>query len=219
MAKTVASASCRRIDFMPDNAIDENADDIVARLKNKDTRLICAMALCLSGKEKYIRPVIDIMDKIIWDEVEDLSYSLRGFGRSVVPFLIPVAHSSKKASAACAMRALGLIGGTEAIEVLVERLVALPSKSEPTEALVTIGIPAIPSLLSITNHGKADVRAMAVFALGKIGDQSALERIETITENDRSEKVQDVANLASSWLRGEDSCGVDLRNSFGELPS
>ena len=204
---------------MLDNAIDENAADMVARLKNKDTRLICAMALCLSGKERYIQPVIGIMDKIIWEEVEDLSYSLRGFGKSVVPFLVPVAHSSKKASAACAMRALGLVGGKDAIEALAERLVALPSKSEPTEALVTVGTPAIPSLLSMTSHGKADVRAMAVFALGKIGDESVLEHLETIAECDRSEKVQNVANLASSWLRGEDSCRVDLRNSFGELPS
>jgi len=117
------------------------------------------------------------------------------------------------------MRALGLIGGGKAIEALVERLVALPSKSEPTEALVEMGNSAVPSLLTLTGHKKADVRAMAVFALGKIGIEVVLEHIEAIAENDRSDKVQHIANLACGWLRGEDSCGLDLRNSFGELPT
>lgn len=201
-----------------EEATDKNAAELIAMLKNKEVRLISAMALCGSGKKAHIQPVVGIMDKLIWDEVEDLAYCLRSFGEDAVPFLIPIASSSRKASAACAMRAMGLIGGGKAIEALNERLVTLPSKSEPTEALVEIGNSAVPSLLTLTVHNKADVRTMAVFALGKIGDKAVLEHIEAISENDRSEKVQHIANLACSWLRGEESCGWDLRNSFGELP-
>ena len=203
---------------MSGKIIDENAAGLIAMLKNKDVRLTSAMALCVSGEEAYIQPVVGIMDKLIWDEVEDLAYCLRNFGEAAVPFLIPIASSSRKASAACAMRALGLIGGAKAIEALVERLTALPSKSEPTEALVEIGSPAVPSLMALTSHNKADVRAMAVFALGKIGNKAILEHIEAVAENDRSEKVQHIANLACIWLHGEEGCDFDLRNSFGELP-
>lgn len=204
---------------MTNDTAEGSVAQLILGLENKDTRLICAMSLCLGGQKKHIQTVISSMDKMIWDEVDDMSFALRGFGSTVIPFLVPVARSSRKAPAACAMRALGLIGGDEAIEALTERLIFLPTKSEPTEALVEIGTGAIPSLLSLTGHAKADVRAMAVFGLGKIGDVAVLEHLEAMEAADRSEKVRNIAGLAASWLRNGELCGVDLRNCFGELPS
>lgn len=180
-------------------------------------QLICAMGLCSTGKKEFIEPVLGIMDKITWDEVNDLASSLFFFGPPAVPFLLPLLQTGKKSTAACVMRALGRIGGKETAEALIKQLVILPTKSEPTEALVTMGTKAIPHLLPLLGHNKADVRAMAAFALGKIGDKSSLEALENLAESDKSEKVQGVAYRAVTWLRGQESCGIDLRDTFGEI--
>ncbi len=56
----------------PSNTEGKDFTRLLIGLKSKDTRLVCAMALCASGEAQFIQPVVAIMDKLIWDEVEDL---------------------------------------------------------------------------------------------------------------------------------------------------
>lgn len=185
--------------------------------KDKDFRLVCAMGLCSTGKSQHIKSVTAIVDKIVWEEVSDLAASLYLFGEPAVPFLVPLVHSGKKSTAACAMRALGKIGGNEAAEALIIQLLSLPTKSEPTEALVSMRTAAVPFLTPLLKNIKADVREMAAFALGKIGDEGSLAVLESMAQNDKSAKVQEVAEQAVKWILKEEVCMIDLRNTFGAI--
>lgn len=198
---------------------DKTEQQLLAGLKDKDkdVRLVCAMGLSASRKPEFIEPVVSMMGKITWEEVEDLAALVSCFGPPAVPSLIRLLGPSKKSTAACVMRALGKIGGATAAEALVQQLVSLPTKSEPTEALVTMQAAAIPYLLPLLEHSKADVRAMAAFALGKIGDKSSLKVLGNLADADKSEKVQGVAYHAANWVRGQTGCNIDLRNTFGEI--
>lgn len=124
-----------------------------------------------------------------------------------MPYLISLLPDSKKPTAACAMRALGRIGGDEAAKALVEQLIALPTKSEPTEALVLMRKKAVPLLVPLLKDHKADVREMAVFALGKIGDANSLTLLEEMADSDRSGKVRETSAHAVRWIRAEEGCG------------
>ena len=185
--------------------------------KDKEERLVAAMGLSATRKPEFIEPIVNILDKITWDEVDDLAGSLCLFNLPIAPHLISLLPTAKKSTAACAMRTLGLIGGAKASEALVEQLITLPTKGEPTEALVTMREQALPFLTPLLTHSKADVRAVAVYAIGKIGDKSSLSILENMAQTDKSEKVREVSDRAVSWVRGELGCVTDLRNSFGAI--
>ena len=185
--------------------------------KDKEERLVAAMGLSATRKPEFIEPIVNILDKITWDEVDDLAGSLCLFNLPIVPHLISLLPTAKKSTAACAMRTLGLIGGAKASEALVEQLITLPTKGEPTEALVTMREQALPFLTPLLTHSKADVRAVAAYAIGKIGDKSSLPILENMAQTDKSEKVREVSDRAVSWVRGELGCVTDLRNSFGAI--
>jgi hypothetical protein len=180
-------------------------------------RLVAAMGLCATKETKFIISVLSIIDKITWDEVDELVGSLRLFGPPLVPYLIPLLPDSKKSTAACAMRTLGYLGGDEAAKALVQQLTLLPTKSEPTEALVIMGEQAVPFLLPLLTDHKADVREMAVFALGKIGDANSLTLLEEMATADKSGKVWETSAHAVRWIRAEERCGIDLRHTFGAI--
>ena len=202
----------------PNAETDGTVASLLGGLKSKEGRLICATGLCKVGSEPFIEPVLDALQKMTWEEAEQLAAALPNFGEAAVPALIEAAKSGKKSASACAMRALGAIGGKEAVEGLVERLITLPAKSEPTEALVAVGADAIPYLLGLLNHSKADVRSMAAFALGKIGDKRVFPQLEALAQTDRSDKVQGIATRALAWIKGEEECNIDLRDYFGDVP-
>ena len=185
--------------------------------KDKEERLVAAMGLSATRKPEFIEPIVNILDKITWDEVDDLAGSLCLFNLPIAPHLISLLPTAKKSTAACAMRTLGLIGGAKASEALVEQLITLPTKGEPTEALVTMREQALPFLTPLLTHSKADVRAVAAYAIGKIGDKSSLPILENMAQTDKSEKVREVSDRAVSWVRGELGCVTDLRNSFGAI--
>ena len=190
---------------------------IALHSKDKLERLVAAMGLCATRETEFIKPVLSIIDKITWDEVDDLAASLWYFGQPAVPYLISLLPDSKKPTAACAMRALGRIGGDEAARALVEQLISLPTKSEPTEALVSMGEKAVPYLSPLLGDHKADVREMAVFALGKIGNTDSLTLLEEMADSDRSGKVRETSTHAVRWIRAEEGCGIDLRHTFGAI--
>lgn len=185
--------------------------------KDKDTRLSSAIALCATGKIEFIAPVVGIMNNITWDEAEELSLSMCLFGEVAIPFMLPLLQNGKKSTVACIIRTLGRIKGEKAANVLVQELISLPTKSEPTEALVMMDTEGIPYLLPLIDHNKADVRAMAAFALGKIGDRNSLTVLQRLAQTDKSEKVQEIASRAVTWLLGQEKCNIDLRNTFGEV--
>lgn len=205
------------LQFM-DNEVEKTLNELQEGLNQKETRLICAKALCETEDARFIGPVLDAIKQMNWSEAEEIAEFLPLFGESIVPHLIQIAQKGKKSATAAAMRGLGLVGGKTAANALIERLIALPSKSEPTEALVSMGKSAVASLKPLLTHPKADVRAMAAFALGKIGDKSSLTVLEQIAANDRSEKVQGVAFHATTWIRGEALCNIDLRNFSSDVP-
>lgn len=49
---------------------------IALHSKDKLERLMAAMGLCATRETEFIKPVLSIMDKITWDEVDDLAASL-----------------------------------------------------------------------------------------------------------------------------------------------
>ena len=185
--------------------------------KDKEERLVAAMGLSATRKPEFIEPIVNILDKITWDEVDDLAGSLCLFNLPIAPHLISLLPTAKKSTAACAMRTLGLIGGAKASEALVEQLITLPTKGEPTEALVTMREQALPFLTLLLTHSKADVRAVAAYAIGKIGDKNSLAVLENMAHTDKSEKVREVSDQAVRWIRGELGCITDMRNSFGAI--
>ena len=185
--------------------------------KDKEERLTAAMGLSATRRPEFIEPIVNMMDKITWDEVDELARSLCLFDVPIVPYMISILPTAKKSTAACAMRTLGLIGGAKASEALVEQLITLPTKGEPTEALVTMREQALPFLTPLLTHSKADVRAVAAYAIGKIGDKSSLPILENMAQTDKSEKVREVSDRAVSWVRGELGGVTDLRNSFGAI--
>lgn len=202
-----------------DKENNQTEPDLLSGLKSKDKdiRLTSAIALCATGKMEFIAPVVGIMNKITWDEAEELSLSMCIFGEPAIPFMLPLLQNGKKSTVACVIRTLGHIKGKKAAELLVQELISLPTKSEPTEALVMMGTEGIPYLLPLIGHNKADVRAMAAFALGKIGDKNSLTALERLAQTDKSEKVQEIASRAITWLLGQEECNTDLRNTFGEV--
>ena len=55
----------KRIEAMTNDTAEGSVAQLILGLENKDTRLICAMSLCLGGQKKHIQTVISSMDKMI----------------------------------------------------------------------------------------------------------------------------------------------------------
>jgi HEAT repeat protein len=63
-------------------------------------------------------------------------------------------------------------------------------------ALINIGSPSVESLVGLLDHEEAYVRARAVYCLGKIGDETALEDLMRVAANDESPMVRGYAITA-----------------------
>jgi len=152
-----------------------------------------------------------------WEEVDQVWEHLSPLGIQSIQPLCQLALSSKKSSAACGMRALGRIPHPDSLTTLVNLLEERSSKGEPIEALVGLGQYALPTILELTHDAKADVRQMAAYALGKIGDPDTSDRLLEMADSDRSKKVRETATRALLWLTGEEECDVDLRDFWGNV--
>lgn len=125
---------------------------------------------------------------------------------SVEP-LIAALHDSEAGVRGEAALALGKIRDTRAIKPLIELLqdVSIDVSERAESALVGIGTPAVKSLIAALNNEDTIARGRAVSALGLIGDQRALPKLEQMVQNDecimwQGRKVADAARIAADAI-------------------
>ncbi len=189
----------------------------LAALGNREDRAWGVQELCKTRDPAFIEPVIKTVQKMAWEEVDSVCFLLPLLGEEVIEHLVEMTTASKKSTAACGMRALGLMRSERSLEVLVGLAKSLSSKGEPFEALVDLGEYALPSLHELSQDSHAEVREMAAYAMGKIGCADSRVGLAEMVEGDRSGKVKEMAARALRWVDGEEECDADFRDFYGNV--
>jgi HEAT repeat protein len=122
-------------------------------------------------------------------------YSAQALGRigdpaAFVPLLAAMKDKDSHVREVAAW-SLGLLGDTRAIPELVRIFSDRRSSSQEAAAgaLVRIGQPAVPALITVLSEGNVAARSWAPYALGKIGDRRAVGPLVEAAERARREKA------------------------------
>ncbi len=153
--------------------------------------------------------------------------ALVALGNVSIPPLLEALQSAKEQALEGIVEALGQIGDQRAIAPLVDLLVRTASEedfftvlaSEPLlhqirQALVTLGTPAVQSLLPLLQHPAEKVRQAAATALAQIGDPRALDAL-ILALNDTDWYVRQQAALGLGKIGDERAVEV-LTHALGD---
>ena len=159
---------------------DSNIEKLIEDLKDSDwsVRFTAAGAL----KEIKDPSCVPALCEALKDSVSDVrrwaALALASIGIPAVPALIEALKDSKSDVRKWAAWALGEIKDPSAVAVLCEALkdseVCIQNKA--ADALVRIGVPAVPALSEALKDSDSDVRWRVAVALGWIGDSKTLPR-------------------------------------------
>ena len=132
--------------------------------------------------------------------------ALAAIGEPALDPLIEVLHDTVHAGElrGLAARGIGEIGGPAAIRALAAALTQRYYFSQRgciRAALVAIGKPAVPELMALLNHDKAEAREEAARALGAIGDKRAAQPLIERVADDKDHSVRGAAASALGRMR------------------
>jgi hypothetical protein len=186
-------------------------------LQNPDAE-IRAEAVQLLGKMGDMRAA-ELLISVLQDEDDNVrADAVQAFSRlgpaaiAKVRDVLQDRNSPKRAEAA---HALGMVGGTQAVEPLLDALTDADweVRHQAAEALGKLGDRrAVGPLMNLLTDTNAEVRACAAWALGDIGDPQALPVLERIRQRDtdldaNGQPVQDTAAAAIRRIEASSTAG------------
>ncbi len=183
--------------------------------------------------EKAAPVFITLLQDDSWEVRESAAFTLESVGNKVpgskalsktVPALVGnLSHekSEVRKSAAWALRVVGdetaaeplvrLLGDDEMVQSASEALVAIGMPAVPglisclsdsalnrkcARILGEIGTPVLPEILNSLTHDDSKVRERSAWILGMIAEPSTIPRLREVAESDPDEKVRSTANIA-----------------------
>lgn len=183
--------------------------------------------------EKAAPLLIALLRDESWEVAEAASFTIESVANKnpaskelakAVPVLVGNLSHEKTEVVKAAAWALRILGDESAVEPLVRLLNDDNSKQSASEALVAIGLPAVPGLvgclsnpslskkcaralgeigpmaipevLNSLTHEDSKVRERSAWVLGMIAEPSVLPRLREVAEQDPDEGVRGAANIA-----------------------
>ncbi|WP_332449616.1 HEAT repeat domain-containing protein [Methanoculleus sp.] len=170
---------------------------LVCNDEREDVRIAAARALGEIGDRRSIQPLIRLFSDRYHGVRVAASDAVTTFGRDALEPLQEALDDPVPSVRVTAARAIGLIGATESIPVLIEHLgdAAPEVRWSVARALADFGSPAVEPLFLVLRKGRKEMRLAAIDGLWEIPDKRAGEAL-TYALNDEDEEVRAKAEAA-----------------------
>ncbi len=153
----------------------------------EDVELAAALAKWLSHEDQSLRHLAgQSLEK--WATQEE------------IPELLAALDDDAQIVANSAMKALGRLRASEAVERLVENLSQSQSRLAASEALKSIGADAEEQTLTALDHADWVVRLEACRILQEIGTEKSVEALRTVSQDDENGLVRQVSQQAADAI-------------------
>ena len=162
-------------------AIDPHTLEIMAQLRDRDSRLEAALELARRRDEKALPAIFVAVTHMPRKEAGQVLGAVAGFGEPALRYLLEGLGSRKAyIRQGCAL-ALGAIGGEEAIEGLCDLLVEEPTEiwREVSRALGQVGPDAVMALLGRL-RGREELSDRVAWTLANIAAQGGRRVVESL---------------------------------------
>lgn len=166
-------------------------DTIIARLESNSEKVRAQAAYLLANNndEQAVHVLIKALNDISPKVRRQVAYALSTIcPSSAVDSLIRATHDTDTETCRRIALTLGKIGRPEAITSLIDLFFRDDTELHyaAQKALIRIGKPSIPALMNLYKNPSAQIRALAVQALGRIGDIQAIDVfIQALSDTDK----------------------------------
>lgn len=151
-----------------------------------------------------------LVSRSAWRRADAAGFLGDAFATRAEPSLRAATGDKDPAVRAASVRSLGRLRSAAAVPQLARLLIAEPdARNVITQALVSIGVAALPAVRLLTEHPDPDLRAIAVELVGLLGDGSDGALLTTALRDSAAE-VRAKAARALGRL-GADQAASDLR--------
>ncbi len=200
---------------LEEEQVKDEIDIQVDLLKDPDwvVRREAAITLGEMGDERCVEPLARALRDGDWQVREVAIEGLGQIGSPAVEAVIKLLRDWDVRK--YAMAALGKIHDERVLEPLMAQLRNDEFKEDATDALVTLGEPAVPVLVNALHDKEEFVRKQAVIALGRIKSPEAIDPlIEMLKDQDWFTRLTAAAALeAIGHERGRDAIRPLLKDS------
>ncbi len=161
---------------------------IVGEIKDKRATIPLINVLVNTNNNSQIRSIFEALGKI-------------GDTAAVIPILNYLKRDDNRTGThGEAIRTLGLIGDTRALDVVIKALGDSSTETEAAEALGLLGDPkAVPFLIEALSFKSPDVRWRAAKSLGKFKDDRAVESLAIAIKDNHSYVRKQAAHALASY--------------------
>ena len=216
--------------FMVRRSSKKDTTTLLRKLEDKKTRIDAFGELIEIGGSKTIKPLIEALKKMTWDEALFVASHLGEYGERIIPHLENILSPSEKPSVYTAsIKALGTTKSEKAFNIIFpllqkqEKWLLSNERTfgETIDALIMCGQKHLSEFMGLLDNSDWLIRSGAVYACGKIGGfarrnkkfiAKLTARLHSLMLRDRSEKVKGMAKLAIDHINGRD----DIKDSFNE---
>jgi HEAT repeat protein len=146
------------------------------------------------GDQRCVEPLVRALQDGDWQVREAAVEALGMVGSPAVEPLMKLLRSWDHRK--FAIRALGKVKDERVLEPLIAQLRSDEFAEDATEALVDLGVPAVPRLVTALKDKEENIRKQAIIALGRIKSPEALDPlIEMLKDTDWFARLTAVAAI------------------------